>query len=1113
MRLIGRGDIRRRLAIALWGSAVLAVVLAAAALWLYQSLTLEQRAREVLDPYAQLVSVGVDAAVAFEDSARAQEVLESLLVNPHILAAEVILADGRTLARLAPGDNAITPWRSTSAGTHVFEDQVELMQYLPHRARLLIRMGLGQVNAQGQQALYGLLAVLLVLIAVTALQMTYLRRTLVRPIAALTDATDKVRVEADYRRRIPIPETDELARLGRGFNDMLSAIQAREGELRQLSDFQRSLLDNTPFAIVSCRADGIITSFNPAAERLLGYRSDEVIGHATPLLWHLGDELAQRAARLTEELGLPVSPGLSLFSALPATGVPEEAEWTYVRKDGSHVPVLLSVAALRDDSGAISGYIGITYDLSERRQAEAALRRVNRELLAISDCNEVLVRADSEPLLIDQICHVICEQAGYRMAWVGYATAERPCHIEPVAAAGNVAQPVDEALLQWSRTDPDTSPAVVAIVTGRAATLDDIASAPPTAPWRQAATRCGYGSALALPLKDAGAQILGVLNVFAAEADAFTPAEQRLLSEMADDLAYGIVTLRARVAHAAAEEQMQIAATAFEAQEGIIITDARQTILRVNRAFTDITGYTAEEVVGRTPHLLNSGHHDAGFFRAMWAQIHSDGFWQGEIWSRRKGGDLYPESLNITAVRNSAGQVTHYVGTMTDITQRKEAERQIEHLAFYDLLTGLPNRRLFVDRLQQAMAGSARSHRMGALLFIDLDNFKLVNDTCGHDIGDRLLTEVAHRLTTCVRDGDTISRLGGDEFVAMLEHLSESPQEAAAQARGVAGKILDHLNQPYTIAGRTHHSTPSIGATLFVGSSDSVDELLKQADIAMYQAKAAGRNTLRFFDPDMQSAVAARAALEADLRLAVNHEQFVLHFQPQVDAAGRIIGAEALLRWQHPARGLLGPGQFIPLAEETGLILGMGRWVLRQACRVLSDWAEGSGTTALQLAVNVSARQFRQPEFVAEVREAIADSGATAGLLKIELTESIVLDDVEDTIAKMAALKEFGVGFSMDDFGTGYSSLSYLTRLPLDQLKIDQSFVRNLPDSGTDAVVVQSIITLASSLGLSVIAEGVETAAQRTFLFEHGCPAYQGYVFSKPVPLEDFEALIGTAPS
>ena len=618
---------------------------------------------------------------------------------------------------------------------------------------------------------------------------------------------------------------------------------------------------------------------------------------------------------------------------------------------------------------------------------------------------------------------------------------------------------------------------------------------------------------LALPLKDAASQVFGILNVFAAEANAFTPAEQRLLSEMADDLAYGIVTLRARVVHATAEEQMQIAATAFEAQEGIIITDARQTILRVNRAFTDITGYTAEEVVGRTPHLLNSGHHDAGFFHAMWAQIHSDGFWQGEVWSRRKNGDLYPESLNITAVRNNAGQVTHYVGTMTDITQRKEAERQIEHLAFYDLLTGLPNRRLFVDRLQQAMAGSARSHRLGALLFIDLDNFKLVNDTCGHDIGDRLLTEVAHRLSSCVRDGDTISRLGGDEFVAMLEHLSESPQEAAAQARGVAGKILDRLNQPYTIAGRTHHSTPSIGATLFVGSRDSVDELLKQADIAMYQAKAAGRNTLRFFDPDMQSAVAARAALETDLRVAVSQEQFILHFQPQVDSDGHIIGSEALLRWHHPARGLLGPGQFIPLAEETGLILGVGRWVLRQACAVLATWAGDPDTMALQLAINVSARQFRQPEFVAEVRQALADSGAAPGRLKIELTESIVLDDVEDTIAKMAALKDIGVGFSMDDFGTGYSSLSYLTRLPLDQLKIDQSFVRNLPGSSTDAVVAQSIINLANSLGLSVIAEGVETEAQRTFLFAHGCPAYQGYLFSKPVPVADFEDLVRRARS
>ena len=1103
-----RRDIRSRLGIGLWGAALLAFVIAAAGLAVYQGLTTEQRARQILDPYAQLVAVGADAAVAFEDTVRAQEVLDGLLVNPQILAAEILLADGRSLARLDPIGGTHLPWQAKNAGILVHSDSVELLQHLPHRARLHIRMSRDQLSEQTHQALWGLAAGLLVLLAVTQVQMAFLRRTLVRPITALTKAAERVGSEADYRGHITTSDIDELARLSESFNAMLAAIQVRESELRRLSDFQRGILDNTPYAIVSASPEGIVTSFNPAAERLLGYTAAEVIGKMTPTHWHLPEELAQQAHRLTEELHRTVSADFSVFTARPQVGRPDEREWTYVRKDGRHVPVLLSVAAVQGDNDSNAGYIGISYDLTERKQTEIILRRLNRELQAISDCNEVLVRADDEQSLLDEICHIVCGKAGYRMAWVGYVDPERPRNIRPVAWAGVESGYIDDAISIWSRTDPGTAPPAIVVLTGRASGFDDFVDAPAAAPWRDIALQRGYRSSLSLPLKNKSAQVFGVLSIYSDEANAFTAEERRLLGELADDMAFGIVTLRARAEHAEAEQQIQIAATAFEAQEGIIITDARQTILRVNRAFSEMTGYTAAEVIGKTPRLLSSGHHDVGFYRAMWSHVASEGFWQGEVWNRRKNGDLFPESLNITAVRNASGEVTHYVGTMTDITQRKEAERQIEHLAFYDLLTGLPNRRLFVDRLQQAMAGSARSHHMGALLFIDLDNFKLVNDTCGHDIGDRLLAEVARRLVACVRDGDTISRLGGDEFVAMLEHLSENPQEAAAQARGVGDKIIERLNQPYTIAGRTHHSTPSIGAVLFVGTQESVDELLKQADIAMYQSKAAGRNTLRFFDPEMQAAVAARAALEADLRQAVDAGQLVLHYQAQVDAANRVIGSEALLRWQHPEHGLLGPGQFIPLAEETGLILGIGNWVLTTACAVLAEWSEHPDTDRLLLAINVSARQFRQPEFVAEVRQALAASGAPPSRLKLELTESLVLDDVEDTIAKMQTLKTLGVGFAMDDFGTGYSSLSYLTRLPLDQLKIDQSFVRNLPDSGTDAVVAQSVITLAKSLGLAVIAEGVETEAQHTFLAEHGCPVYQGYLFSRPIPREDFESLL-----
>ncbi len=375
-------------------------------------------------------------------------------------------------------------------------------------------------------------------------------------------------------------------------------------------------------------------------------------------------------------------------------------------------------------------------------------------------------------------------------------------------------------------------------------------------------------------------------------------------------------------------------------------------------------------------------------------------------------------------------------------------------------------------------------------------------------MGDQLLVEVARRLAACVRDGDTTARLGGDEFVLLLEDLSENAQEAAARAKEAGERILSALNRPYAIAGSVHHSTSSIGVTLFMDAEDSLDELLKQADIALYHAKSAGRNTQRFFDPEMQGALAARTALEAGLRLGIRDRQFALHYQPQVDGAGIFIGAEALVRWQHPERGLVSPGEFIPLAEETGLILPIGRWVLEAACSRLKAWADDARTRDLHLSINVSARQFRQADFVDQVRNALEEAGAPAARLKLELTESLVIEDIEGAIEKMRTLKRLGVGFSMDDFGTGYSSLSYLTRLPLDQLKIDRSFVRNLPDNANDAVVAQTIITLAKSLGLAVIAEGVETEAQRQFLERWGCPTYQGYLFSAPLDIARFERLL-----
>jgi diguanylate cyclase (GGDEF)-like protein/PAS domain S-box-containing protein len=568
-----------------------------------------------------------------------------------------------------------------------------------------------------------------------------------------------------------------------------------------------------------------------------------------------------------------------------------------------------------------------------------------------------------------------------------------------------------------------------------------------------------------------------------------------------------LVSMRNITERKQAEIELRIAATAFESQEGIFVTDAHNVILRINRAFTKITGYSAEEVLGKNPRIFQSGRHDVDFYAAMWESINRTDAWEGEIWNRRKNGEIYPEYLIISAVKDQDGIIRHYVATFNDITTSKADADKIERLAFYDPLTGLPNRRLLWERLKLALASSNRSGRKGALLFIDMDNFKTLNDSHGHDIGDLLLQQVAQRLEFCVREGDTVVRLGGDEFVVMLEDLSVQALEAAAQTEVIGNKILAALNQPYQLATHNYHSTPSIGATLFIGHEQSIEELLKQADIAMYQAKSSGRNALRFFDPKMQASITARVALEADLHLALAENQFELYFQAQVCHNRQVIGAEVLIRWQHPLRGLVSPEDFIPLAEETGLILPIGQWVLETACAQIKIWAGFEHTRHLQLAVNVSARQFRQANFVEQVSQVLRRNAINPDRLKLELTESLVLDDIDDSVYKMHALRKIGVRFSIDDFGTGYSSLSYLTQLPLDQLKIDQSFIHNIGIKTTDAVIVQTIIGMANNVGLEVIAEGVETEVQRIFLEQHDCQICQGYLFSKPLPIEQFESL------
>jgi len=558
------------------------------------------------------------------------------------------------------------------------------------------------------------------------------------------------------------------------------------------------------------------------------------------------------------------------------------------------------------------------------------------------------------------------------------------------------------------------------------------------------------------------------------------------------------------------ENMRRIAAITFESQSGMVITDSQGIIKQVNRTFTELTGYSIHDVRGKTMHLLNSGLHDKLFYQKMWQSIKESGCWQGEIWNRRKNGEIYAEWLSIAAVHDDDRTVTHYIGSFFDLTETKNAQAEIGRLVYFDPLTQLPNRRMLQDNITHALASSIRSRYHGAILFIDLDNFKLINDTRGRDVGDLLLVEVAKRLRNCVREGGSIARMGGDEFVVVLEGLSVHAVEAAIQAKVAGETILAVLSQSYKLRGYKLNCTASIGLSMF-GEGDTAADLLQHADIAMYQSKKLGRNALCFFDPAMQAVLIARVAMEEDLHHALDQHQLELYYQAQVNQQRQVIGAEALLRWRHPSQGGVSPMKFIPLAEETRLILPIGQWVLKTACAQLKAWECNAYTRDLQLSVNVSARQFHQVDFVSLVLKEVKHYEIDPKLLKLELTESVVLDDVEDAITKIRALRDYGIRFSMDDFGTGFSSLSYLTKLPFMQLKIDKSFVSNIGVNPADAIIVKIIINMASSLGMEVIAEGVETEAQRDFLEEHDCHFFQGYLFGKPVPIAEFEALLETS--
>jgi diguanylate cyclase (GGDEF)-like protein/PAS domain S-box-containing protein len=822
---------------------------------------------------------------------------------------------------------------------------------------------------------------------------------------------------------------------GTAMGDAKISLKQTEQVLIQLA----SIIESSDDAIVGKTLEGIITSWNGGAERMLGYSREEALGQ--PISFLIPEQYQQEEVILLERIR--------------SGDFVKHYETVRRCKDGKLINVSVSMSPIHDQDGNIVGVSKIARDITERKRAEQGMLDQQARINGLVDAAmDGIVSVDENQNIII-FNHGAEQMFGYRAADI----IGQPLDVlVPIRFRGKHRNHVDE----FGKTGVTTR------------TMNQLGEI--------------FG------LRSNGDEF-----PFEATISRVVVAEKGIYTAILRD-----ITLRKQN-----EEALRLAASVYQAShEGIMVTDDNNLIVDANPAFTKITGYSLEEVRGKNPRIFRSGKHEKSFYQQMWQSVKDNGYWQGEVWDRRKDGELHAKWLSISTIRHNDGSIFRYVGQFSDITEKKLKDDLIWAQANFDTLTNLPNRRLLQDRLKQAFASSARSGREGALLFIDLDNFKTLNDTLGHDIGNLLLQQVARRIESCVQKGDTVARIGGDEFVVILENLSEKDFEAAAQTKVVGEKILASLNQPYQLDTHEYRNSPSIGAALFVDNQKSAEDLFKQADIAMYQSKKAGRNTMRFFNPQMQDTINERAALEGELRKALENRQFNLHYQIQVDSSHRLLGAETLIRWRHPERGLVSPAQFIPLADETGLILPIGQWVLETACAQIKAWQNNPLTRDLVLAVNVSAKQFHQADFVALVQATVQRYAINPKLLKLELTESLLLDNVEDTITTMITLKEIGIRFSLDDFGTGYSSLQYLKRLPLDQIKIDQSFVRDITFDSSDREIVRAIIAIAFSLNLEVIAEGVETKEQRQLLLENGCTLYQGYLFSKPVSIEQFEALL-----
>ena len=1029
--------------------------------------------------------------------------------------------------------------------------------------------------------------------------------------------------------------------------NLLDSVEIKENQLKHSEDRFHTLVIATVQIVWTTNSQGEIEEDMPSWRKFTGQSLEEIRGWGWINALHPEDR--ERAT--------------SIWRQSVVSRSPYEMEYRIRGHDDTYRFFNAQGVPVYESDGTIREWVGTCTDITERKQSELELNRLNRALLLRSSLNEMIIQAKSEIELINNVCKLTVDIGDYVSAWVGYARNNNEKTVEVVAVSGTAIDYIKNAKLSWSEHIPEgLGPTGRVIRESRPVMYEDITKELSFSPWLKIALESGFKGILNLPLIHKS-KTFGVLGLFLSEICNLSTSEIELLQSMADDVAYGILALRVKeeqqriqsaivkiaesvsevsentffeklalnmsqaltadgvvilellgdqtkflrsivamidgklidqleydiegtvceITHARSEfivekdlgsifpkfsfatnlnmeayvgccltnsvnqvigimyllfrhdlEQtdfilstLKIFATRAaaelerkksdlkilhqaslidKAQDAIIVRNMDYQITYWNKSAERIYGWTAYEA--KNNQINEALYHDVNvFFNAIEIVI-KEGHWHSEVKHHHKDGRLLCIEARWSLVCDDEGKPQSILSINTDITARKLAESKIHELAFYDELTKLPNRQLLVDRLKQIIRASERNKKISALLFIDLDNFKKLNDTHGHNFGDLQLQQVAIRLTNIVREEDTVARLSGDEFIVIIHEISTNWNEAVDQAKKIGEKILESLSEPYKLNNYVHHSSASIGVTLTNPLTSTVEDLLKEADLAMYQAKGSNKNGLRFFDPEMKTAIISRHEFEADLRDALAKEEFIIQYQPQIDQLNRVIGLEALIYWQHPIRGVITPLEFIPIAEETRQIIPIGLWVLETVCKQMANWSSKPQVDTLLFAINVSVYQFRHPDFVEQVINILQKTGANPINLKLELTESVLADNLDDIVVKMNLLKSKGITFSLDDFGTGYSSLSYLKKLPLNQLKIDQSFIKDILTDSNDASIAKTIVALAKSLELEVIAEGVETEEQRNFLYSINCNLFQGFLYSKPLPIHLIEEYI-----